>query len=257
MAKERVSSILRALDILECFMDNQTEWTLKSLVAELQLPTTTVHRQLATLLERGYLTQDSIRKSYRVGPRLLLLSSTILSHSDIRSTARPELEKLSAKVKETINLSVMLDNEVFYLDKVETFRSVVCNTKIGIRVPLHASSGGKIILSHKSENFVDAYCRSIVEWPKLTEKTLTSEEGLRAELAEARRYGYAIDDGEVEPDLVCVGAPIIGMDRAVVAAVSIAGPEYRMREELNFMTQEVKKTAAAISSLLGGKCALI
>lgn len=113
MAKERVSSILRALDILECFMDNQTEWTLKSLVAELQLPTTTVHRQLATLLERGYLTQDSIRKSYRVGPRLLLLSSTILSHSDIRSTARPELEKLSAKVKETINLSVMLDNEVF------------------------------------------------------------------------------------------------------------------------------------------------
>ena len=108
MAKEQVSSILRALEILECFMDNETEWTLKRLVAQLDLPTTTVHRQLSTLTDRGYLVQDPIRKSYRVGPRLLLLSSTVLSHSDLRSTARPELEKLSATVKETINLSVIL-----------------------------------------------------------------------------------------------------------------------------------------------------
>ena len=146
MAKEQVSSILRALEILECFMDNETEWTLKRLVAQLDLPTTTVHRQLSTLTDRGYLVQDPIRKSYRVGPRLLLLSSTVLSHSDLRSTARPELEKLSATVKETINLSVMLDREIFYLDKVETFRSVVCNTKVGTRAPAHATSGGKIML---------------------------------------------------------------------------------------------------------------
>lgn len=147
MAKEQVSSILRALEILECFMDNETEWTLKRLVAQLDLPTTTVHRQLSTLTDRGYLVQDPIRKSYRVGPRLLLLSSTVLSHSDLRSTARPELEKLSATVKETINLSVMLDREIFYLDKVETFRSVVCNTKVGTRAPAHATSGGKIMLA--------------------------------------------------------------------------------------------------------------
>ena len=117
MAKEQVSSILRALEILECFMDNETEWTLKRLVAQLDLPTTTVHRQLSTLTDRGYLVQDPVRKSYRVGPRLLLLSSTVLSHSDLRSTARPELEKLSATVKETINLSVMLDREIFIWTK--------------------------------------------------------------------------------------------------------------------------------------------
>ena len=109
MAKEQVSSILRALEILECFMDNETEWTLKRLVEQLNLPNTTVHRQLSTLTDRGYLVQDPVRKSYRVGPRLLLLSSTVLSHSDLRSTARPELEKLSANLKVTINHSVMLD----------------------------------------------------------------------------------------------------------------------------------------------------
>ena len=68
----------RALQILECFMDGETEWTLKALVDHLGIPTTTVFRQVSTLVERQYLEQDPVRKSYRVGPRLILLSSVIL-----------------------------------------------------------------------------------------------------------------------------------------------------------------------------------
>lgn len=252
MAKEQVSSILRAMEILECFMDVSTEWTLKNLVDRLHMPTTTVYRQLSTLTERGYLVQDPVRKSYQVGPRLLLLSSTILSHSDLRSVARPELEKLSATVKETINLSVLLDREIFYLDKVETFRSVVCNTKIGTRAPAHATSGGKIMLAHKEPAFVDDYCLHMPEMNQLTEKTISSPEHLRSELVNARLLGYAIDDGEIEPGLICVGAPILGMDQTVLAAVSIAGPTFRMKVELETMIREVKQTAANISRLLGG-----
>ena len=233
MAKEQVSSILRALEILECFMDNETEWTLKRLVAQLDLPTTTVHRQLSTLTDRGYLVQDPVRKSYRVGPRLLLLSSTVLSHSDLRSTARPELEKLSATVKETINLSVMLDREIFYLAKVETFRSVVCNTKVGTRAPAHATSGGKIMLAFHDPDYVDAYCRDLPQMQRLTDRTVFSPDLLREQLAQARINGFAIDDGEIEPGLICVGAPIFGLDQTVVAAVSIAGPTFRMKEELD------------------------
>jgi len=252
MAKEQVSSILRALEILECFMDINTEWTLKNLVAHLKMPTTTVYRQVSTLTERGYLVQDPVRKSYRVGPRLLLLTSTILSHSDLRRAARPELEKLSATVKETINLSVLMDREIFYLDKVETFRSVVCNTKIGTRAPAHATSGGKIMLAHMSEEFVDEYCRHLSEVPPLTEKTITSPERLRRELARARLTGFAIDDGEIEPGLICIGAVVLGMDQTVQGAVSIAGPNFRMQEEVEMMTREVIQTASNISQLLGG-----
>jgi len=234
-------------------MDNETEWTLKRLVAQLDLPTTTVHRQLSTLTDRGYLVQDPVRKSYRVGPRLLLLSSTVLSHSDLRSTARPELEKLSATVKETINLSVMLDREIFYLDKVETFRSVVCNTKVGTRAPAHATSGGKIMLAFHDPDYVDAYCRDLPQMQRLTDRTVFSPDLLREQLAQARINGFAIDDGEIEPGLICVGAPIFGLDQTVVAAVSIAGPTFRMKEELDVMTRAVKATAANISRLMGGR----
>lgn len=253
MAKEHVSSIIRALEILECFMDSSTEWTLKNLVDHLHMPTTTVFRQISTLTERGYLVQDPIRKSYRVGPRLLLLSSTILSHSDLRTISRPELEKLSKCVKETINLSILLDQDIFYLDKVETFRSIVCNTRIGTRVPAYATSCGKIILAYKTEDFLNTYFQSLTSMHQFTEKTISSPEKLRSELVKARTLGYAVDNEEIESGLICVGAPIIGMDHSVLAAVSIAGPAFRMHEELDTMIQKVKLTAANISRLLGGE----
>lgn len=128
MAREHTSSILRALQILECFMDQEKEWTLKELVNQLGLPTTTVFRHVSTLMERRYLTQDPVRKTYHVGPNLLALAGAIIGGSDLCKIARPELERLSDRVKETINLSILVDNEIFYLDKVETQRSITCST---------------------------------------------------------------------------------------------------------------------------------
>lgn len=253
MAKEQVSSINRALDILECFSENDREWTLKRIAEHLNMPTTTVYRQLSTLVERKYLTQDSIRKSYRVGARLLQFSSAILSHSDLRTVARPELEKLSDIVKETINLSLLLDRDIFYLDKVETRRSIVCNTRIGSRAPAHATSAGKIMMAYQSEAFVEAFCRDLPQMQPLTGFTITSPSQLREALVRARLNGYAIDNEEIEPGLICVGAPVFSMGQHVIAAVSIAGPAFRMQEELESMIREVKQTAANISRLLGGK----
>lgn len=252
MAKEQVSSILRALQILECFMDTETEWTLKALVEHLDLPTTTVFRQVSTLTDRQYLIQDPVRKSYQVGPRLTMLASSILGQSDLRRVARPELEHLSNTLQETINLSVLVENDIFYLDKVETHRSIVCNTQIGSRAPAYATSSGKAMLACQSEEYIDRFC----QWMKgkarpLTDRTITDPEHLREELAKARRNGYAMDDGEIETGLICFGAPVYDMNRQVVAAVSVSGPDYRMREDQKVMIREVKLAAENISRLLG------
>lgn len=252
MAKEQVSSILRALQILECFMDEETEWTLKALVEHLDLPTTTVFRQVSTLADRQYLEQDPVRKSYRVGPRLMLLASAILGQSDLRQAARPELERLSDTVQETINLSVLLEHDIFYLDKVETHRSIVCNTRVGSRAPAYATSSGKIMLAGQSETYVDEYC----QWMRqkahpLTDSTITDPDQLRTELAQDRVRGYAMDNGEIELGLICVAAPIYDMNHHVVAAVSVSGPDYRMKEDQDVMIREVRQAAENISRLLG------
>lgn len=252
MAKEQVSSILRALSILECFMDTDTEWTLKALVEHLDLPTTTVFRQVSTLTERQYLEQDPVRKSYRVGPRLLQLSSAIMGQSDLRRTARPELERLSEVAQETIHLSVLLDHEIFYLDKVETRRSIVCNTQLGSRVPAYATGCGKIMLAGQSPAYIDQYCQWMQKAARpLTAHTITDPDQLRQALALARTRGFAMDDGEIEEGLSCVAAPIYDMNQRVAAAVSISGPTYRMEENWEMMIREVCQTAAQISRLLG------
>ena len=213
-------------------MDGETEWTLKALVDQLGLPTTTVFRQVATLTERRYLEQDPVRKSYRPGPRLLMLASAILGQSDLRRTARPELERLSDILQETINLSVLLEHDIFYLDKVETHRSIVCNTQVGSRAPAYATSGGKVMLACQSEAYIDDYCR----WMEssavpLTVGTIVDPEQLRRELSFARIHGYALDDGEIEEGLICVAAPICDMNHRAVGAVSVSGPDYRMRAD--------------------------
>lgn len=252
MAKEQVSSILRALQILECFMEGDTEWTLKALVERLGLPTTTVYRQVSTLAERQYLEQDPVRKSYRPGPRLLLLSSAILGRSDLRRTARPELERLSEALQETINLSVLLEHDIFYLDKVETHRSIVCNTQVGSRAPAYATSAGKAMLSCQSDACIEEYCRWMAGAARpLTERTITDPARLREELAFARLHGYAIDDGEIEEGLICVAAPICDMNHRAVGAVSVSGPDYRMQADQELMIREVRRTARNISQLLG------
>lgn len=252
MAKEQVSSILRALQILECFMDNDTEWTLKALVDQLGMPTTTVFRQVSTLTDRQYLVQDPVRKSYQVGPRLMLLASAILGQSDLRRIARPELERLSSTLQETINLSVLLEHDIFYLDKVETHRSIVCNTQVGSRAPAYATSSGKIMLAFKSEEDIDEYCRWMAQKAHaLTGSTVVDPERLRTELALARTQGYAMDNGEIEEGLICVGAPIYDMNHRVVASVSVSGPDYRMKEDQDVMIREVRRAAENISRLLG------
>ncbi|QAT50073.1 IclR family transcriptional regulator [Caproiciproducens sp. NJN-50] len=251
MAREKVSSILRALQVLECFMDNKTEWTLKALVDTLHMPTTTVFRQISTLMERQYLEQDPVRKSYHVGPRLLLLSSAILGQSDLRSIARPELERLSATVEETINLSILLGHDIVYLDIVETHRSVACTTKIGSREPAYASSSGKVMLAAQSEEYLNEYYDWITAVKPMTPKTITDPNQLREQLIRAKLDGYAMDNGEIEAGLMCFGAPVYGLDQKVIAAVSIAGPNYRMKKEREMMIAEVKKTAGRISCLLG------
>lgn len=252
MAREQVSSILRAIRILECFTDSETEWTLKALVERLDLPTTTVFRQVSTLTDQQYLIQDPIRKSYQVGPRLMMLASSILSQSDLRRLARPELERLSDIAQETINLSILLEHDIFYLDKVETHRSIVCNTRIGSLAPAYATSCGKVILANQGDEAIDRFCLWMRDRARsLTARTITDPDRLRQELMEARPRGYATDNGEIEAGLICYGAPVYDMNRKVTAAVSVSGPEYRMQEERDMMIQEVKRTAENISRLLG------
>lgn len=252
MPKEQVASILRAMQILECFTVPDREWTLKALTEQLSLPSTTVYRQVTTLAEQQYLTQDPVRKTYRPGPRLVRLASAIVGQNDLRRIARPELERLSAVVRETINLSTLMEHDIFYLDKVETHRSIACNTRVGGSAPAYATAAGKVLLASAEEAARSRYLIWMARNARaVTPRTVTDPIALRRQLSEAVQTGYALDEGEIEDGLSCIAAPILDMNGRAVAAVSISGPDFRMREEKELMIQELLRATTAISRCLG------
>ena len=106
--------------------------------------------------------------------------------------------------------------------------------------------------SCQNEAYIDDYCQWMNRkaYP-LTSNTITDSDQLRSQLVQARLNGYAMDDGEIEAGLICVAAPVYDMNRKVVAAVSISGPDYRMREDQEVMIREARQTAHNISRLLG------
>lgn len=253
MPKEQSSTVIKALRILECFIDDKTEWTLKRISEAVDMPTTSTYRQLSTLVNQRYLVQDSVRKSYHIGPKLLLLSGVIFGQYDLRQIAHPVMEHLCDTIKETINLSILIDHDIFYLDKVESSRSISCRTRIGDRVPAYATSSGKIMIANRSARDVDTYCQWMSTHAKaLTPYTITDVEMFRQELAAARLNGYACDHGEIEKGLICFGAPIYDNYGTAIAAISVAGPDYRMESEQEVITKAICAAAKDISMLLGG-----
>ena len=242
---------MRGLDILECFTAIKTTWSLTDLAEELKLPMTTVHRQLQTLVSKGYIAQDPSRKMYTVGSKLILLSCQMLSKYDLRNIARPCLERLVQLVEETVHLCQLDGNEIFYVDKIEsTTQAVNCNSRIGKRIPAHSAAAGKVLLSKQSPAFIDSYCKSLLGSPAFTSKTITSPDGLREELAKVETQGFAIDNEEVEIGLVCVAMPIYDASQCI-AAVSISGPAFRMHDHVQDLIPLLKSHTDEISFMLG------
>lgn len=108
------------------------------------------------------------------------------------------------------------------------------------------------MLAGQDPAYIDDYCA----WMRhkampLTKKTITDPDLLRLQLNEARLKGYAMDDGEIEEGLICVAAPIYDLNRHIIGAVSISGPDYRMEKDQDVMISSVRNTASNISRLLG------
>lgn len=251
MSTDHINSISRAMELLECFSGERSELSLRELSEQMQLPTTTIFRILGTLCDLRYLEKDALRKTYRIGPQLMMLSGAIYGRSDLNRAANAEMERLSSVLNETINLVILDGYEIFYLNKVETRRSIRCNTQIGNRLPAHMAGCGKVLLSGMPAAFIDEYWDHMSGLPPMTGTTIVTKDRLLAELSDIRRLGYGVDNGESEPGLNCFAAPVFDATDQMIAAISVAGPDYRMVEERETMISEVKRSAYNISRMLG------
>lgn len=248
-----VQSVERTLDVLEALAAADDDLSLSQLREQLDLPLGTLHRLLAGLIERGYAAQDRSTRLYGPGPRLLEVAALASRHRrfNLVRIARPLLRELTEATEETSNLLVLQGLDGVYRDQAASPRMVRMFTEVGQRVPLYCTGGGKAILSGFSDAQLEAYLAT-TRLESFTQKTISDPAALHAELTQARRQGFAIDDEEREAGVCCVAAPIFDHSGQCLAALSLSGPTTRMnRARAEELGPLVQAAAARCSAALG------
>lgn len=216
-----VQSVGRALDILEILADAGGEMAISDIASATELPLPTIHRLLRTLVSRGYAHQTP-RRRYALGSRLIPLGE--LAGGAVGESARPILADLVAQVGESASLAMRDLNRAVYVAHVPSTHSMRMFTEVGRRVEMHATGVGKTLLAMGN----DEDARNVAERVGLaarTPNTITTLDGLLAELDAIRRQGYALDAEEQELGVTCMAVPVAGPVRL---AMSVSGPTSRM-----------------------------
>jgi len=145
----------------------------------------------------------------------------------------------------------MSSGELISIVSVEADRNLRLPTTVGRRSPLFCTSQGKAILAFTPEPVAAEIIRSL-HFKAYTPNTITKISRLKEELDRIRRCGFAIDNEELEQDLRCIGAPVFNHAGGVIAALSIAGPIYRVGGgNLPKLIEAVQSTARLLSAALG------
>ncbi|MBZ0253613.1 MAG: IclR family transcriptional regulator [Candidatus Methylomirabilis sp.] len=224
-----IQSVSHALDVLEQFRGDVTELGVTELSKKLKLHKNNVFRLLATLEARGYVEQNRATENYRLGLKSLELGQTFIHQMGIIRQARPILEDMKAKCNETAYLGIMRDQDVVYVDVVETDHTVRVVSRIGARLPTYCTAVGKVQIAFKNEEEMRKHLPR--DPRKFTAHTNTDPQKLIEELRRVAELGYAVDNEEYEEGVRCVGAPIRDYTRKVIGGVSVSGPSQRISNE--------------------------
>jgi DNA-binding IclR family transcriptional regulator len=247
----RVQVVDRIFHILDLLAEAKGELGATVMAHQLGLHKSTVHRLMAVLERHRFVEKNHENAKYNLGWRLFELGTAAASRLGLHGLARPYLAALAKKTCETAHLGIMSHGEVISIVSVEADRSLRLPATVGRRSPVYCSSQGKAILAFSNPAAADEIIRAVDMKPH-TRNTITKIARLQDELERIRKAGYAVDNEELEEGLRCIGAPIFDHAGDVVAAVSIAGPAYRVGGgQLPPLIDAVKATARQLSAALG------
>ena len=250
MAEEGKSSIQvieRMMTLLDVLATSPDPVSLKQLAHGTGLHPSTAHRILASMTHARFVERQD-GGTYRLGIRLLELGHLVKTRINLREVALPFMQKLHEDIGEAINLAVRRDDNIVYIDRTSSGRSLVRVVYlVGDRAPLHITSIGKLFLAEDSSEDLKQYAKRTGLHGN-TPHSLTSLTTLEKDLDWVRRHQLAFDNEEAEMGLKCVAAPIRDDEGSLVAGLSVSAPVERHSAD---WVQRVASTAEAISRALG------
>jgi IclR family KDG regulon transcriptional repressor len=227
----------RGLNVLD-YMFQIGEEPLHQIAEATRLPAPTVHRLLHGLEAHGYVVKNG-HGTYRLGVKGLWLTPA-------REPIRQLLRELRQETGESTNFSMLVRDEMEYVERAPTDHALAFIVTVGQRVPLNASAMGKAVLAWRPELWRD------VPLVACTPRSITDRATLLAELETVRAEGYAVDEEEYFSGVVCVAVPVYDGTGTAVAALSVSGPAVRFdRSRAVAVAPRLMEAGARVSHVLG------
>lgn len=249
---QEVSSSIQVIDRLTALMTGIAkaggQSSLKWLSAETGLHPSTAHRILGSLLQNGWV-ERSPNGQYQFGRKLLSLTPYINTGLDIRRVALPIMEKLREKLGETVNLTIREGNDVVYVERVISQKTMRVEQVIGSRAPLHVTAVGKLFLGLAGEAEIEAYARG-TGMVAYTENTICNAKAFSKLAMQAVKDGYAFDQEEAELGVGCIAVPIRDAQGKMIAGLSVSAPITRLNSQWK---TDIMAAGLALSTRVGAK----
>lgn len=245
-----ITAIEKALDVIEALAEHKS-LNLIEMSKILEQPKSSLYRIITTLENRNYITRNDGDGKYCLSYKMLFITMNLMENNSLRNAATPIMNELVEKYGDTVNLGVLSDVSVIYVEIIEGTYSLRMSETVGSRSPFHATAIGKAITAHLPLEEVN----NMIETQGLTQVTPNTVQDYDIfinELNQTKQQGYSLDDEEVVLAARCIAAPIFDLSGKVVAAISLSGASQRFSDEkIPKIANDVKNAADRISKKLG------
>jgi len=240
-----IQSVENALAVLEALCEEGEEFRISQLSEKLGMNKTSIFRLLATFENRGYVEREKGSGKYRLGLSAYEMGQKFLSRMGLLRKARPVVERLVRQCNEAVYIGLRRNDEILFLDMVDTSQQVKIVSFLGNRYPLASNAAGKVILAH-----------SLPEEPKPPSGKPFSPPCpvAPAELLLIRRQGFCLENGgPLGEGVVNLAVPLFDTDGEIPGCLCLVGPSFRMSPERiqDDILPSLKEASNIISSKLG------
>lgn len=246
---EADSPALRLFSLLEVIAGKERLTSLPALAEETGLPKATLHRMLQQLEAGGLLQRSTDGRHFGLGSRLRQLSEQVLMNDVHQGARHAVLRQLVEELGESCNLTALSGSEVIYLDRVETATPLRFYLHPGSRVPAHCSASGKLLLAQ----LTPAQRRRLLQHVPLeiyTPRTIGTLGALEEEIQRVKKQGFALDNEEFLPGLMCVAVLVPAAQGRSNLCVAVQAPVLRLTPDKAVgMLPPLQRAAAALGRI--------
>jgi DNA-binding IclR family transcriptional regulator len=240
-----VTRTLRTLELLA-----ERSMPTDALAEQLGVHRKTVARMLEAMRQQDWVRQDPTDPSrYRLTVKILTVAGSVVDRMDLVQVGLRYISSLRDATGESSHLSIPADGYAVHIAEEASRQPLAVASRLGERVPLHASAVGKALAAFLPHELDLAIARGL---PQLTENTITDPAELQNALALVRKKGFAVDVSEISYNTCCIAAPIFDQSGHAIAAIGVSGPASRVtRDRVEDIGRTVTDHAQSISAELG------